>query len=408
MQTTRIKFIFLCPCVFIFLIIPQASFSSIRDEMLEIHDDIGEKQDEIEELNTKIKEYEATVRQKQREKLSLENQIIIVDNRMKKTELDIESTELQISTTELELESLNLQIKEKQTKIESQKEYLSEFIRQIQKEDQREQLEILLLYDSFADFFDHLKYLEEVNGSLTETLQDVRKLKDDLETQKNETEEKKQALLKMKERLEDKKFSLEEQKISKAWLKSRAAASEEKFRNLVYELRLEQQKIDDELKNLEANLRKKLEEADAGFLRDGSDLVLSWPVEPARGISATFHDPDYPYRYLFEHPAIDIRAYQGTPVRAAAPGYVAKINFNGLAYSYLMIIHREGISTVYAHLSKMSVPVDTYVERGQIIGYSGGMPGTPGAGRLSTGPHLHFEVRLNGIPVDPMGYLINY
>ena len=123
-------------------------------------------------------------------------------------------------------------IKEKQEKIKKQKGYLPEFIRQIHKEDQKEHLEILLLYDSFSEFFDHLQYLEEANGNLADTLRDVKNLKNELEDQKNETETKKQALLTMKESLEDKKFSLEEQKISKTWYFTPVIDLEEKLGKL--------------------------------------------------------------------------------------------------------------------------------------------------------------------------------
>jgi murein DD-endopeptidase MepM/ murein hydrolase activator NlpD len=70
-----------------------------------------------------------------------------------------------------------------------------------------------------------------------------------------------------------------------------------------------------------------------------------------------------------------------------------------------MIVHADGLSSVYGHVNQISVENEQFVTKGQVIGYSGGMPGTRGAGPLSTGPHLHLEIRLNGVPVDPLNYL---
>lgn len=134
--------------------------------------------------------------------------------------------------------------------------------------------------------------------------------------------------------------------------------------------------------------------------------MLSWPLSGRRQITAGFHDPEYPFRYLFEHSGLDLRAEMGSAVGAAAPGIVAVARRGRLYGNYIIILHGNKLATVYAHLSQIRVEPDQVVQRGETIGLSGGRPGHPGAG-LSSGPHLHFEVRAGGIPTNPLQYLIN-
>ncbi|MCG4583642.1 peptidoglycan DD-metalloendopeptidase family protein, partial [Anaerosalibacter bizertensis] len=100
------------------------------------------------------------------------------------------------------------------------------------------------------------------------------------------------------------------------------------------------------------------------------------------------------------HTGIDIGIPIGTPVVAAKDGVVilAKTGYGGGYGNYLVVDHGGGVSTLYAHNSSLSVGVGTRVRRGQQIALSGN------TGR-STGPHLHFEVRINGRPVNPIPYL---
>lgn len=132
---------------------------------------------------------------------------------------------------------------------------------------------------------------------------------------------------------------------------------------------------------------------------------LVWPVEPLLGISAHFADDAYQRRFGIPHHAIDIPTNQGTIIRAPADGVVTVAADNGLGYSYLTIKHDGNIETVYGHVSGFIVDVGDDVQTGDPIAYSGGRPGSPGAGLLTTGPHLHFAVRDNSKLVDPLDYL---
>lgn len=132
---------------------------------------------------------------------------------------------------------------------------------------------------------------------------------------------------------------------------------------------------------------------------------LAWPVSPNLGLSALFHDSTYEKAIGVQHNAIDIKATQGSALRAAADGVVTKASDNDMAYSYVIIAHPEKLLTLYGHLSEIMVEEGEIVRQGQLIGLSGGMPGTRGAGWLTTGPHLHFEVFKDWKHVDPLEYL---
>ena len=128
-------------------------------------------------------------------------------------------------------------------------------------------------------------------------------------------------------------------------------------------------------------------------------------VRPVSGdITYGFHDPKYPFDG--DHTGIDIAVSQGTGVKATTAGTVIEAVDGGASgYSYIVIRHKNNLSTVYGHLSKVGVKAGEEVDISEIIGLSGGAVGAPGSGSNTTGPHLHFEVRLNGAAVDPVNYL---
>jgi murein DD-endopeptidase MepM/ murein hydrolase activator NlpD len=98
------------------------------------------------------------------------------------------------------------------------------------------------------------------------------------------------------------------------------------------------------------------------------------------------------------HEGIDLGAAYGTPIAAAGSGTVIYAGWLGGYGNLTVIDHGGGLATAYGHQSRIAVSVGQQVSRGEVIGYVGSTG-------HSTGPHLHFEVRINGQPVDPLGYL---
>jgi murein DD-endopeptidase MepM/ murein hydrolase activator NlpD len=128
----------------------------------------------------------------------------------------------------------------------------------------------------------------------------------------------------------------------------------------------------------------------AGPIRKGSGSLI-WPANGP--ISSGFGA-----RWGRLHAGVDIPLPNGTPLRAADSGRVAIAGWTGGYGNYTCIQHGGPMSTCYAHQTSIGVSVGQNVSQGQVIGQSGNTGN-------STGPHLHFEVRINGSPVDPMGYL---
>lgn len=374
---------------------------ALASEVDEINQQIAQKQEAMKKLEAQIEIYKQNIQQKQGESITLSNQLAILSSRMEKTALDIQVTEIQISQLNLEVESLGILIKEKEDKISKERQLLGHLIGSIHLSDQNNYLGVFLSYKSFSSYFDQIKNLESIGEELGQALKQIKADRAELQSKQDIALKKKEAVEKLKVTLVDRQANLEEQEKAKNYLFTQTKSSENKFKLLLAQLRQEYSQYDQELANLQKQAEKKLAESDK---MESGPTSLSWPINPIKGISVYFNDPTYPFRYLFEHTGVDIRASQGTPIGAAASGYVAWVRTSRLYGNNIMIIHSNGIATLYAHLSSFNVKEDSFVKRGDIIGNSGGMPGTQGAG-LSTGPHLHFEVRDNGIPVDPMNYL---
>jgi len=387
---------------------PNLAFSGyeeeINQEITNLNDKISGSKKKIEDIQSQQKEYNELIAQKRNEQGSLNNELEILNAQVVKAQLDIDASELEIDKTNLEIKKTTLDIQDKDDQINKEKEHIATMLRLMYKQDQVSALEILLLNNSLADFINQLQYLENTNEEISNSVNSLKETKDKLEENKRTLIAKEEELNNLKTTLEEQKLALTQQQEDKNFLLEETKQSEKKYQYLLTAARKEQAKTSAEISSLEKSVREKLEK-----LKNNPDLNYTgfiWPTD-GRYITASFHDPDYPFRRsLGEHSGIDIRATYGTTLKAAANGYVARVKYDGTKnYAYIMIIHGDGLSTVYGHVSAINVKADEYVVQGQTIGRTGGIPGSPGSGPFCTGAHLHFEVRKNGLPVNPLEYL---
>lgn len=267
---------------------------------------------------------------------------------------------------------------------------------------------------------EYLFFLQEASNNLAK---DILLTQETLDNRKNELETKKEELIDLQVFLAREKRTLEEAMQSRKRLLEETKGKQAIYETLLELAKQEQEQVSVTITQLKENyefFQKKLDEIknnpnavgvkDEAFEPDRTLLLsgeetLAWPVSPTAGLTAIFKDAAYQKALGVEHKGIDIRIASGSRVKAAADGVVSKVADNGFAYSYVIIAHPDKILTLYGHMSEIFVSEGEIVRQGQTIGLSGGIPGAKGAGWLTTGAHVHFEVFKDFQHVDPLEYL---
>lgn len=374
----------------------------IKQEVDGLDQQIKDKRARVNELGSMVGKYRQRIAEQEKAQTSLENEVLILDNRITAKQLTIEQIKTELEVLQLEIASLEDKAKAQGDRYERQRVFAAALVRRIDEADRVSPIELLLSKRNLSTFFDRVSELKAVEEDLGRAMANVKALKRSLEENRTQQDEKRKILESQRKQLAKEELGLEAERNFKLSLAQETQNKQSEYERVLYELQQQQQGTAEDIAALEEKLKDKLDSIDQSLAR--GDILLNWPVDPSRGITATFHDPTYPFRNMFEHPGTDVRASVGTDVRSAAGGYVAWNKTGRMYGNYMMVVHPGNIATVYAHLTKFLAKPDSYVDRGEVIAKSGGRPGDPGAG-LSTGPHLHFEVRQNGIPVDPQNFL---
>lgn len=372
-------------------------------DLSDLEREIENRKATIETINQQLEDYRKKVQEYSGKADSLQNELALLENELAILELDIAATRTQIEEMQLQVQALDQRIATADEEMARRKDILRDLLFALHAQHGANSPALAMLRaQSFAEGFRAAAQLQNVNEEIRKALAATQTLRQNLERDRANRERMLADLVDMELGLEKKVAALGAQRTAKEVLLRQTASSEDEYRALLVDLRREQQSINSRISELQREVDRRLATDAPGVVDSLPPTSIDWPV---RGIITTYYnDPTYPFRHLFEHSGLDIAVAQGTPITAPAPGVVAWAKTGRMYGNYVMVIHSGGLATLYAHMSRIDVVADQFVSRGQVVGLSGGRPGTLGAG-FSTGPHVHFEVRSNGVPVNPMNYL---
>jgi len=370
----------------------------------ELREELRAKRESLKDTEGRIQEFQNTVQSKKKEARTLSDQISLIDGSINELELGIQKTSQQIEENDLEIEAVEKEISIKEQEVSGQKALLASYIRSIHALDQESTVAVFLKYETFSQAMNEASVLSELQSRGQGTLVAIQGLHNELLTKERELADYRQSLDALYVKQEQQQQVLGTQRQSKERILNLTNEQEAQYSSLLKDAQRAHQAAESAIKDLDSNIREELKRQGLGALPAVG--TFDWPVDPIFGISCGFHCAGYPYEYLIgPHSAIDIPTNVGTPIIAPADGYVARTHDSGgPGYNYILLIHGGEISTVYGHVSGFAANEGQLVTRGTVIGYTGGASGSRGAG-LSTGPHLHFEVRKNNVPINPINYL---
>ena len=318
---------------------------------------------------------------------------------------EVEKLDEKISTSEAELQKLNEQVEtlkasmkqiedelnEVTEKYEKQKKVFEKRVVALYETGEIDYLDILLNSNSVSEFVSSYYVIAEITEADNELLNDIAEKKDTIALSKEKLENEKEELASLVET---------QQRTSKI-LQNTKTIRESYISKLSDEEKEKQAQIDEMTKQYEEVNRQILELAQQGLDTQYIGGELAWPVPGYTKITSKYGMRVHPITGQYKlHTGVDIGAPTGANFIAANDGIVVKSEYN-TAYGRMVIIdHGGGISTLYAHGSEFLVEVGQTVKRGDAVlkvGSSG----------YSTGPHAHFEVRINGVVTDPMPYITN-
>ncbi|NPV79315.1 MAG: peptidoglycan DD-metalloendopeptidase family protein [Firmicutes bacterium] len=368
-------------------------------------DDLSKKQSELKSVNSKIAATKNLVLKIRNQERGVLAELDRIEKELDKSEASLRKLDLQLDAVSKDIFAAERQLKLAEADLASKKRALSKRLsifssrlRALYMNGPLNYLELLIGTRSFTDLITRvdmisrcLEYDAKIYGEVRAEAESIKVQMAEIDQRRSALVEKRKNLQKIEARIAQEHKTLENQRRERARVLARIQGERKNYEQAL-----------DELEAMSNQLARVIKELQDQRARSGK-VEIKWSgafVMPVRGrISSDFGNRMHPILHQARfHSGIDIAAPQGSPVVAAADGTVI---YSGWISGYgntVIIDHGGGLSTLYGHNSVLLASNGDWVKKGQLIA-------RVGATGLATGPHVHFEVREEGVPVSPWKWL---
>lgn len=345
-------------------------------------DDYNAAQAELDKIEKELNSIKSTIKKQEKEKANAQTQVNLVKKQLASLTEQIEQTSEELTQKQLELD-------EKKVAIYETDELFKSRLKAMYIQRNGNMVATVLAVNTFSEMLTAANTLQSISAADTALLQKLNEEKAEIERVEAEIQQK----------LDDLNASREAQQAKQTEL----AALLKKVNSQLSQSEAQEAAAQEAYKEAKAARDAAAAELEAEYKASGGldgyvGGTWKWPVPTNRYVSS-----HYGYRNIFGyrefHTGIDIPAPQGTPIIASNSGVVTTARYASTGYGNRVIVdHGGGYKTLYAHCNSLNVKVGDYVNQGDVIAYVG----TTG---MSTGNHLHFEIRENDVTVNPYPYI---
>lgn len=359
-------------------------------------DNLSDKKEELKEIKSQIKEEKEKIEEANAKEKALSEKLRKHKDLLYYAMKEVDKSSLQLKGTEKKLKSLKTELKLSEKVYTKHQCELDKRLQQIYEDMDPAYITVLTKSKSFSDFLNTFYYLQMIVQDDVSVLKQIRKEREEINKKKVSVENRYNQVLKLKKQLNDKENKLaglvSDQEYLIVLLNDERKHHSDKVVQLEDEAQSMKQKI-------ETIINKNSYSYSYGNTPSykGNGSLSTWPA--AGPVTSNFGWRLHPiYGEWRFHAGVDIGADYDTPIYASGDGVVISADWLGGYGNTVMIDHGGGVVTLYGHCASLAVSYGQHISRGQLISYVGSTGN-------STGPHLHFEVRQDGVSLDPCGFV---